>query len=1114
MTNTIKKIGMTTTDEFQRRPEYWTSEEECLSHMRDRIRTNPRYEYFFQTHFTAGDEEQFERYRNPTNGKITIPTISLDDNRFADMGIDRNIDWKKYRDLDTSSVIDTFRYIFHKFKKGIFVQIRNNNLRVFLPFSKVNCTNEWGDKMRVDPSKFKDMNAFLGYANEMEGRKFNPRRVNRFTDKWYGNNCLVRYEFPVGEGESGVPMMADMLKELCKHRRVPDIEFFINRRDFPIITRDGTEPYEHMFGDQQPLVSHNNPKYSSILAGSTTDKDADIPMPTWEDWQRASSQEDGKFFLRTGRDYRYNFDIPWKNKKPTAVFRGGSTGYGTTIDTNMRLKVAYLSATTEPEDDGIRLLDAGITKWNTRPRKIKNNPYLQTIDVSSLPFNKVEKLSPKEQSAYKYVIDIQGHVSAYRLSLELSMGSVVLLMDSPYRLWYTKYLKPYVHYVPVKDDLSDLIKQIKWCRNHDAECEKIAENARKFYETYLRKDGILDYLQNLFIHMKRINRIYIYNTISPMEFQMRKKTEVVRELMDRFPQTKQDFEPRELPPYPRSYSLMEGIRWAINRLRDKNLYLRNAGEIKATKLCRVRRYEFANSPILAIKESVDPMKEREGIHETFVGLTCINNLSKRIPNFSYNFGYISAPPKLSVMSEYIAGETFDIYLARWKDFSLEEYLWILLQISLALYTAQNACGFVHYDLVPWNIIIQRVRNRATFDYLINGTETVRITTSTIPIILDYGKSTCIYKNRYYGIVQPYKTSTVHDILSLLLTSLYAIVSKRVHWNRKENDMIIKLANFFGGTRYTNGKKFQNLSQIKTFTNQAKKYAEILQSNKYELEERNPLDLYNYIRTNFDLSRVGTMQEVQDLRTFSRGNPRQVYEFIFSKNEQERVDSFANVFTGITTRVIPQPSNLFSRSYAIQTLYQSLSSTYELFLVYLRSISRPNETYRKMYNLALEYLERIYVPNLEIDPEPLSFSRIRLGGDVEYTRETFGDISSMKNTLRLILVQDIDPDQNVYSRYKVIVQSVILYSGKYSLTEEQRRYYITFFDDLLEMKGVVLLRNISNCVTFIETCKDLVLNDSQHIRDKMDGEEGDCETAKEYLKTSEEILNMISGDKIQ
>jgi hypothetical protein len=776
----------------------------------------------------------------------------------------------------------------------------------------------------------------------------------------------------------------------------------------------------------------------------------------------------------------------------------------------MRLKVAYLSATIS--QNGVRLLDAGITKWNTRPRKIKNNPYLQTIDVRNLPFNTVKELTPEEQSAYKYVINIAGHVSAYRLSLELSMNSVILLVDSPYRLWYTKYLKPYVHYVPVKDDLSDLIKQIKWCRDNDKECEKIANESRKFYETYLRKDGILDYLQNLFIHMKQVNGIYIYNSIRPAEFQMKEEVKIIEKLMGKFPKTNQEMLPRQLPPYPRSHSLMEGIRWAINRI-GKNLYVRNIGEIRTTKLSRVKHCEFANSPVLAIKESTDLAKEREGIHETFVGLTCINDLVKRIPNFSYIFGCIMSPPKISILSEYIAGETFDVYLSRWKDFSLEEYLWILLQISLALYTAQNTCGFVHYDLVPWNIIIQRVRNKASFDYVINETEIVRIETSTIPIILDYGKSTCIYKKRYYGIVKPYKISTVHDILSLLLTSLYIIVRKRVQWNRKETDMIIKLANFFGGTAYTEGKEFKTLNQIKIFTNQAKKYAVILQSDKHELEERTPLDLYNYIRTNFDLSRVGSIKDPKKMQTFSKGNPLQVYEFIFAKDIEECISSFSNVFSKIKNYSVPLPDNLFSRYYVFQTLFQSLSSTYELFLVYLRYISRSVDKYKERYESCIKYLEGIYLQKLGIDPEPVLFTKIRIGTIVEYSEETFGDISEMKNTLQLILAQDLDSEQGIYSRYKEIVQFVMLNSSKYSLTEDHRKYYTRNFEDLLRMRSVILLRNIGSYVTFIETCKKVVITDSNHIRNNLLEKESDCKKITEYFKTSEEILNLISGVRI-
>jgi hypothetical protein len=50
----------------------------------------------------------------------------------------------------------------------------------------------------------------------------------------------------------------------------------------------------------------------------------------------------------------------------------------------------------------------------------------------------------------------------------------------------------------VKADLSDLKDQIEWCRVHDAECEIIAENAKRLYAKYISKDGILDYMQMVF----------------------------------------------------------------------------------------------------------------------------------------------------------------------------------------------------------------------------------------------------------------------------------------------------------------------------------------------------------------------------------------------------------------------------------------------------------------------------------------------------------------------------------------------------------------------------------------------------------------------------------------
>jgi hypothetical protein len=242
----------------------------------------------------------------------------------------------------------------------------------------------------------------------------------------------------------------------------------------------------------------------------TSDRYSDIPIPTYEDWARVQSPYN-VWFPKSCTDYNPEFNKDWNTKKPTAVFRGGSTGCGVTIETNPRLKLAYLSYITKPDDNGIPYLDAGITKWNLRPRKIHGEKYLKTININNLPFQKVSFLSPLEQSNYKYIINVDGHVSAFRLSLEMNMGCVILMVDSNWKMWFKDLLLPYKHYIPIKSDLSDLISQIKWCRDHDDKCQEIVSNAQDFFNTYLQRDGIMDYMQKTLVDLKDEIGIYLYN---------------------------------------------------------------------------------------------------------------------------------------------------------------------------------------------------------------------------------------------------------------------------------------------------------------------------------------------------------------------------------------------------------------------------------------------------------------------------------------------------------------------------------------------------------------------------------------------------------------------------
>ena len=54
--------------------------------------------------------------------------------------------------------------------------------------------------------------------------------------------------------------MRDMLIELCKNRKVDDVDFFINRRDFPLLRKGYKEAYECIFGENTELLSHKYKK--------------------------------------------------------------------------------------------------------------------------------------------------------------------------------------------------------------------------------------------------------------------------------------------------------------------------------------------------------------------------------------------------------------------------------------------------------------------------------------------------------------------------------------------------------------------------------------------------------------------------------------------------------------------------------------------------------------------------------------------------------------------------------------------------------------------------------------------------------------------------------------
>jgi hypothetical protein len=114
--------------------------------------------------------------------------------------------------------------------------------------------------------------------------------------------------------------------------------------------------------------------------------------------------------------------------------------------------------------------------------ELNQRKYLKKIQhkISNFDF-KDDYKDIVEQIKYKYILDVDGWSNTWDATVwKLYSGSVLLKTDSIWEQWYYDKLHPWVHYVPVENDFSDLDEKIKWCILHDTECQTIVKNSREF----------------------------------------------------------------------------------------------------------------------------------------------------------------------------------------------------------------------------------------------------------------------------------------------------------------------------------------------------------------------------------------------------------------------------------------------------------------------------------------------------------------------------------------------------------------------------------------------------------------------------------------------------------
>ncbi|RXM29401.1 KDEL motif-containing protein 1 [Acipenser ruthenus] len=247
--------------------------------------------------------------------------------------------------------------------------------------------------------------------------------------------------------------MDALLLSLTRKVKLPDVEFFVNLGDWPLEKRKPTE------------------KLHPILSWCGSNETRDIVMPTY-DLTESVLETMGRVSLDM-ISVQANTGPVWEDKNSTAFWRGRDSR-------RERLELVKL-ARKHPD-----LIDAAFTNFFF----FKHNESLYGPLVKHVSFFDFFK--------YKYQINIDGTVAAYRLPYLLAGDSVVLKQDSIYYEHFYNDLKPWEHYVPFKRDLSDLLEKIQWVKNHDEEAKKIAKAGQEFARNSLMGDTIFCYYVKLF----------------------------------------------------------------------------------------------------------------------------------------------------------------------------------------------------------------------------------------------------------------------------------------------------------------------------------------------------------------------------------------------------------------------------------------------------------------------------------------------------------------------------------------------------------------------------------------------------------------------------------------
>lgn len=248
-----------------------------------------------------------------------------------------------------------------------------------------------------------------------------------------------------------------------------------------------------LFSCQSKYESYENNRYIKDLRDllSSIDEDLSLPVQIGDKintsslalFTKARSVKNKNSILlklNTVRHFGVNpkkVDLDWNNKKESPIWRGSSTGYN-------KERELFVEKYHEKYNIGFSHL---VQNKNIDNKHIKG------------------KVSIEEQLKYKFIISLEGNDVASNLKWILASNSVPIMKKPTKETWAMEgLLEPFVHYLPLDDDLSNLDSILDWANNNDNVCENIAFNGKVFMSQFSNPDTELEIQRQLILHYKML----------------------------------------------------------------------------------------------------------------------------------------------------------------------------------------------------------------------------------------------------------------------------------------------------------------------------------------------------------------------------------------------------------------------------------------------------------------------------------------------------------------------------------------------------------------------------------------------------------------------------------